>query len=96
MSVQKSLVLGGHGWTILPSIAIVDDVASGRLSAAPFSSPTMQRKIVLARPAMHKKTAPTACVEAALVNCMKHSVRNGEWPATRWLDLQDELTISSC
>ena len=96
MSVQKSLVLGGHGWTILPSIAIVDDVASGRLAAAPFSEPPLQRKIVLATPAKLKKTAPTTCVEAALVACMKQSVQRGEWPATRWLDPQDNLTASSC
>ena len=96
MSVQKSLVLGGHGWTILPSVAIVDDIATGKLAAAPFSAPTMQRKIVLATPAMHKKTAPTACVEAALVTCMKHTVRSGEWPATRWLGAPDEITASSC
>jgi LysR family transcriptional regulator, nitrogen assimilation regulatory protein len=35
MGVQKGLVLGGLGLTILPSIAIVDDVARGLLSAAP-------------------------------------------------------------
>ena len=96
MSVQKSLVLGGHGWTILPSIAIVDDVESGKLAAAPFSEPPLQRKIVLATPAKLKKTAPTTCVEAALVACMNQSVQRGEWPATRWLDAQDNITASSC
>ena len=96
MSVQKSLVLGGHGWTILPSIAIVDDVESGKLAAAPFSEPPLQRKIVLATPVKLKKTAPTTCVEAALVACMNQSVQRGEWPATRWLDAQDNITASSC
>ncbi len=96
MTVQKSLVLGGHGWTILPSIAIVDDVESGKLAAAPFSEPPLQRKIVLATPAKLTKTAPTTCVEAALVACMKHSVQHGDWPATRWLDGQDNPIASSC
>jgi DNA-binding transcriptional LysR family regulator len=41
MSVQKSLVMGGHGFTILPTIALVDDVVNGPLAAAPLVAPAL-------------------------------------------------------
>jgi len=85
MSVQKSLVMGGHGFTILPTIAVVDDVANGLLAAAPLVAPALLRKIVMALPSARKTTASTRCVEAALASCMKDAVDRGDWPAARWL-----------
>lgn len=51
MSVQKGLDWGGPGVTILPGIAIADDVARGLPGAAPpLSDANLPRKIVLALP----------------------------------------------
>src|SRR5580692_7918889 len=50
MTMQKRLVLGGHGWTILPAAGIGQDVADGLLSAAPLTEPEVWRSIVLGVP----------------------------------------------
>lgn len=85
MSVQKSLVLGGHGLTILPSIAVVEDVAQGQLTAAPLVEPVLVRKIVLAVSANRQVTTPVRCVAEILVGCIKDALQQGTWPAARWL-----------
>jgi LysR family nitrogen assimilation transcriptional regulator len=85
MSVQKGLVLGGLGVTILPSIAIVDDVARGLLSAAPLSDAKLQRKIVLALPNTRRVPVAVRCVVDLLVAQMSDAVRRGKWATARWL-----------
>lgn len=85
MSVQKELVLGGLGITILPSIAIVDDVARGLLSAAPLSDANLLRKIVLALPNTRRVPVAVRCVVDLLVDQMSDAVRRGKWTAARWL-----------
>jgi LysR family transcriptional regulator, nitrogen assimilation regulatory protein len=85
MSVQKALVLGGLGITILPSIAIVDDVARGLLSAAPLADPNLQRKIVLALPNTRRVPVAVRCVVDRLVAQMSDVVQHGKWTAARWL-----------
>jgi DNA-binding transcriptional LysR family regulator len=85
MSVQKGLVLAGHGWTILPVIAVADEVANGTLTAAPLAEPEVLRKIVLAVPTTRQATPPVRCVVTALLECMKEAVRRHEWPAARWI-----------
>lgn len=85
MSVQKSLVLGGHGLTILPTIAVVDDIARGILVAAPLTEPTLVRKIVLALPANRNTTPSVRCVVTSLVEEMRAAVHRGDWLAARWL-----------
>ncbi len=85
LSVQKDLVMNGYGWTILPIVALTDDVACGRLSAAPLAEPVVLRKIVLAAPTNRQATAPVSCVAATLLECMKAKVLDGDWPAASWL-----------
>jgi len=46
----KDLVRHGHGWTILPLAPIHDDIAVGRLAAAPLIDPAPVRRLVLAYP----------------------------------------------
>lgn len=85
MNVQKSLVLGGHGLTILPAIAVADDVARGKLAAAPLADPPLMRKIVLALPTNRNTTAPVRCVVGLLERLMKDAVQSGVWPSAHWL-----------
>ncbi|VDC28673.1 LysR family transcriptional regulator [Pseudogemmobacter humi] len=49
-SVLKSLVLLGHGWTILPLAAIHKDIAEGKLCAAPLVNPPMHRQLMICYP----------------------------------------------
>lgn len=85
MSVQKSLVLGGHGLTILPAIAVADDLARNLVTAAPLTDPALTRKIVLALPATRNTTAPVRCVLSLLEKLIKTAVQSGNWPSARWL-----------
>jgi DNA-binding transcriptional LysR family regulator len=85
MSVQKSLVLGGHGLTILPTIAVADDFARGQLAGAPLIEPALQRRIVLATSSNRHTTTPVRCVVAELVKCMHGAVHRGDWRAAKWL-----------
>lgn len=85
MSVQKSLVLGGHGLTILPAIAVADDLARKRFTAAPLSNPTITRKIVLALPTNRPTSQPVRRVVQELVQCIKGATERGDWLEARWL-----------
>lgn len=84
LSVQKSLVFGGHGLTVLPTIAVAGDFASGRLIGAPIMEPALVRKIVVGTSTIRHTTTPVRCVVEVLVKCMKDAVERGDWRAARW------------
>ncbi len=85
LSVQKELVVQGHGWTILPAVCVTKEVEQGLLCAAPLAPPGLQRTVVLAAPSSRQATAPVRCVVAALLDCVKSTFEQGCWPDARWL-----------
>lgn len=85
LSVQRRLVLDGLGLTILPPIAVADDLAEGRLVGAPISGPGITRTIVLALPASRATGRHVRGVVDILVDEMRHVIRTGGWPEGRWL-----------
>ena len=85
MSIQKSLVVGGHGLTILPPIAFADELARKRVSAAPLCDPKITRTIVLALPANRAIGQHVRRAVELLVECAKDAVERGAWPQGRWL-----------
>jgi LysR family transcriptional regulator, nitrogen assimilation regulatory protein len=85
VNVQKELVARGHGWTILPAVCVTQEVERGLLSAAPLTSPGLQRTIVLAAPSSRQATAPVRCVVGVLMDCVKSTFDQGRWPDSRWL-----------
>jgi DNA-binding transcriptional LysR family regulator len=85
LSVQKSLAINGHGLTILPPIAVVDDLKTKQLSGAPLSGPTISRTIVLALPTNRPIDQHVRCAVDILVNCARHAVEEGTWLEGRWL-----------
>jgi LysR family transcriptional regulator, nitrogen assimilation regulatory protein len=85
MSVQKGLVAGGHGVTILPGIAVADDLATGRLSAAPLADRVLARRIVLARPNNRRVPAAVRCVVDLLTEHIGQAVHGGTWATARLL-----------
>jgi DNA-binding transcriptional LysR family regulator len=84
LSVQRSLVLGGHGLTILPPIAVADDLRSGELCGAPLE-PAITRTIVLALPTNRPTGQHVRCTVDVLAACVKRAVDAGAWPEGRWL-----------
>lgn len=85
LSVQRSLVLGGHGWTILPPIAVADDLRTQQLAGAPLAAPGISRTIVLALPTTRPTSAAVRCAVDLLVACAKTEVTSGRWLEGRWL-----------
>lgn len=85
LSVQRSLVLGGHGLTILPPIAVADDLRSGHLSGAPLDDPAITRTIVLGLPSNRPTARSVRCAVDVLVEVVKEKIDAGAWPEGRWL-----------
>jgi LysR family nitrogen assimilation transcriptional regulator len=85
MSIQKSLVLAGHGWTILPPIACADELERRSLSAAPLRDPSITRTIVLALPSDRTVPRHVQVVADLLVTCAKDAVHSSQWPRATWI-----------
>ncbi len=85
MSIQKSLVLGGHGLTILPAIAIAEELARKQVTAAPLCDPKITRTVVLALPANRAVGQHVRRTIEVLVECVKNAVTRGDWIEARWL-----------
>ena len=85
MSIQKSLVLGGHGLTILPPIAFADELARKQVTAAPLCNPNITRTIVLALPANRAVGQHVRRTADLLVQCVQDAVQRGAWLEARWL-----------
>lgn len=85
LSVQRSLVLGGHGLTILPPIAVADDLRSRRLSGAPLGEPAILRTIVLALPTHRPTARPVRLAVDVLTRQTREAIAAGQWPEGRWL-----------
>lgn len=86
MNVQKSLVQSGIGYTILPGVAVFDDVAAGRFAAAPISKQAVHRKIVLAQALTRRSSIAVRCAATELRTLIKLKLAQGAWPGATWLD----------
>lgn len=85
LDLQKSLVAKGFGYTILPSSAVLDELAQGSLSGAPVGSPDLSRRIVLARSAARRPSPAGVAVAAELVALMKEMIQAEAWPGAAWI-----------
>lgn len=85
LSVQRSLVLGGHGWTILPPIAVAEDLRKGQLRGAPLTNPVITRTIVLAVPTHRPTSRAVQCTVDLLKDEAHKLVESGSWMEGRWL-----------
>jgi DNA-binding transcriptional LysR family regulator len=85
LSVQRALVLGGHGLTILPPIAVAHELRSGQLCGAPLVDPPLVRTIVLALPADRPVGQHVLRTADLLSQLTQQAVASGAWPQGRWL-----------
>ena len=86
LSVQRSLVLGGHGLTILPPIAVAEDLQTGKLCGAPLADPGISRTIVLALPMQRPTARHVRCAIDVLVQQARQAIDAGAWPESRWVE----------
>lgn len=85
LSVQRSLVINGHGVSILPPLAVTDDLKSKSLGGAPLSSPAISRTIVLATPTNRPSGPHVKFAIELLIQCVKEAVDSGDWLEGKWL-----------
>jgi len=85
LSVQRRLVLDGLGLTILPPIAVKDELQARQLHGAPLSSPDISRLLSLALPMNRPIAKPVRCAVEVLAGCARSAVATGAWPEGRWL-----------
>jgi LysR family transcriptional regulator, nitrogen assimilation regulatory protein len=81
--VQKQLVQGGLGWTVLPGIMVADEAAGGALNAAPIVNPGIPRRIVLAKPTSVRSTSAVRMVAEILEDTVLGLIDAGGWPSAR-------------
>ncbi|WP_326541872.1 LysR family transcriptional regulator [Pseudorhodoferax sp.] len=80
LSVQRSLVLGGHGLTILPPIAVAEDLRTGQLRGSPLAEPAIDRSIVLALSSQRTAGLHVQHTLQLLEQCVAQAVASGAWP----------------
>jgi len=85
MTLQKQLVTGGHGWTILPGAGIAADVAKGALSAAPLTGPELLRTIAIGTPRSGPVPPAVRIVAEELVRQVRTAARQSQWPSAELL-----------
>jgi DNA-binding transcriptional LysR family regulator len=81
MTLQKQLVRGGHGWTILPGAGIAVDVTAGTLSAAPLTEPDVHRSIAIGRPRSGPVSPAARIVADELIRQVHAAARRSQWPS---------------
>ncbi|NUU21644.1 MAG: LysR family transcriptional regulator, partial [Streptomycetaceae bacterium] len=83
MRMQKRLVQGGHGWTVLPGVGNADDIAAGTLSGAPLCEPDVWRSIVLGTPRGVRTSTAVDAVVRELVRQVRAAVATQRWPSAQ-------------
>ena len=77
----RTLVSAGHGYSVLSHSAVQEDLAAGRLSAAPLGRPAIRRPIYLVRNPTRAVTRASVRVEDLLVSLLQGMAANGTWLA---------------
>ena len=85
MDVQQRLAAAGIGFTVLPSIAVADDIARGHLTGAPLLDAGLRRRLLMALPGTRRLGHAVRGVAELLIEEMRHSVQSGAWPSATWL-----------
>ena len=85
MDVQQRLAAAGVGFTVLPSIAVAEDVARGHLTGAPLLDAGLRRRLLMALPGTRRLGHAVRGVAELLVDEMRRSVESGAWPSATWL-----------
>lgn len=79
LGVLKELALKGLAWTVLPLAAVHDEVAAGRLCAAPIIEPHLSRRLAIAEPLGRPASIAVARFAELLRDEVTAMVRAGVW-----------------
>lgn len=93
-SLLKRLVLSDCGCTVLPSAAVLEEVASGRLKCYRLVDPLVTRSVGLVWPQGQANTESLWQVSQILRQCASSLVKDGAWPDTALADLRPSSAAS--
>lgn len=79
LSAMKDLVRGGYGETLLPLAPIHDDIAAGRLTAAPLIRPLPTRRMALSFPGDRPVSRAVHFAAEAIARIVSDMVGRGVW-----------------
>jgi LysR family nitrogen assimilation transcriptional regulator len=79
----KETVVGGCGYTISGYDSVANDVAAGRLQAAPIKDPTISRVLVMTTGPKHSITTATRAVAGLVTTVAADLVAAGTWRAPK-------------
>lgn len=82
ISLTKRLVLANCGCTVLPSAAVVEEVAAGRLKRFRLESPPVTRDVGIVWPQNRATADGLWQVSQIIRQCAENLVRQGDWPDT--------------
>ena len=79
LSTLKTLIKQGIGVTVIPRVAIRDEIQSGLLTASHVDHPNFRRTISIALPTTRKISPAARFVTNALNECIASEVSAGSW-----------------
>lgn len=82
ISLTKRLVMERCGCTVLPSAAVLEEVAAGRLRCFPLSSPAVAREVAIAWPQNRAMPDGVGDVARMIRDLAVTLVVDGGWPGT--------------
>lgn len=82
ISLTKRLVLAHRGCTVLPSAAVVEEVAAGRVKCLRLENPPVTRDVGMFWPQHRAGVDGAFAVSRTIRQCAEALVRNGDWPGT--------------
>ena len=85
ISVQKALVAQGYGATVMPRVAVQQELERGIFSAARIDSEAFLRRIYLAMPTTRRSSSAVRCATHVLQNCVREIASGGAWEGARWI-----------
>ena len=80
ISITKRLVLEGCGCTVLPSAAVIEEVAAGRLKSYRLVQPEIRRDVAIAWPKNHAAPDGMWNVTQIIRQLATALVQDGAWP----------------
>lgn len=89
MALQKALVVGGHGWSVLPASGVAALVSAGQLTAAPIGSPAVVRQVGLGLRPRSRTPRALSIVLRELGHIVRALVGAQAWAGAR-LDSTDD------
>jgi DNA-binding transcriptional LysR family regulator len=83
ISLTKRLVLANCGCTVLPSAAVVEDVAAGQLKSLRLENPEVSRDVGIFWPQNRASVREGWEVGNIIRQCTEALSQAGEWPGTK-------------